>query len=641
MDLPTSPTRQFSLAIVVPVRRERLEVLRSVLEKIRQETISLMGGEKPPLDPNYDPAEPDEATPAMPFDKIKTIHYARWVLIYQKRDFISGPQLAFATNYDGPVGKSDCSEEEAREAHIRELIEHGRDTLHEIYRCCVGYGCPGADASDEESEKALTDYLSDPEHQYPSATFYVGTSGRSRDQVLGEAALRRRVDDLIDQKQMAGGWPEKTSDIRRDLRADLRKDDEVGEIPPFPPQPDVVKTWKKYVLIALFLLGGLAVAEAWSAWDWWYGWLTIAAVTAIMYAAVRLLQLELFWEAIGYALLTLLIIPGIMGKLLSLWDWLLSLSSTWQIVIIAGMSATCIALMAVVAAVLASTGEKPDVEVPGTTVSASAIMNAAGLVIGLLLYLSIMTSIMVSPDWVPRAPYSWDVWLDGFTVMVLAVFLPLAAVTFVAVLVAKRLEYLEATDPQFQPEFCREELDHICWSSRDENIFFQNQLSNIAVLKPGGFRTFLLRGVFYALQILAITVYNKGKLGDIPTIHFARWIFIDGGRRLLFFSNFDSSWQSYLGDFIDQASDGLTAVWSNTVGYPRTRNLVQAGSRSADRFKAWARHQQIPTQVWYSAYPGLSVRNVNDNTVIRRGLAAQSSDVSDEEWLDALHGRIQ
>ena len=53
---------------------------------------------------------------------------------------------------------------------------------------------------------------------------------------------------------------------------------------------------------------------------------------------------------------------------------------------------------------------------------------------------------------------------------------------------------------------------------------------------------------------------------------------IDNGRRLLFLSNFDGSWENYLDDFIDKASIGLTGVWSNTLKFPRTYFLVLGGA---------------------------------------------------------------
>ncbi|HKQ69200.1 MAG TPA: hypothetical protein VJT73_07670, partial [Polyangiaceae bacterium] len=154
-----------------------------------------------------------------------------------------------------------------------------------------------------------------------------------------------------------------------------------------------------------------------------------------------------------------------------------------------------------------------------------------------------------------------------------------------------------------------------------EDFQVQNQLTHLVDVKPGLFRQALLHGVLWVIDLLARYQFNQGALGGITSIHFARWAFIDGGKRLLFFSNFDGSWESYLGDFVDKASAGLTAVWSNTAGFPRSKNLVQDGATDEERFKSWTRAHQLPTQLWYSAYPDLTVFNIQQNAKICEGLA--------------------
>ena len=239
--------------------------------------------------------------------------------------------------------------------------------------------------------------------------------------------------------------------------------------------------------------------------------------------------------------------------------------------------------------------------------------------------------------WLPLP--SWALESSLFAVVVrgfVAGVVGIAALGLPVLLLARRFRKAELSDPQFQPKFSEATHEHFRVASADENRFLQNQLTHLVPIKPGPLRWVLIRLVFSALQLLATNRYNKGKLGGIPSIHFARWALIPN-RGVLFFSNFDSSWQSYLGDFIDQASSGLTAVWSNTVGYPRTTWLVEAGSRDASRFLAWTRHHQLPSQVWYAAYPGLSIVNVNSNTEIHRGLTRDGrGEVDAVNWLFRL-----
>ena len=155
-------------------------------------------------------------------------------------------------------------------------------------------------------------------------------------------------------------------------------------------------------------------------------------------------------------------------------------------------------------------------------------------------------------------------------------------------------------------------LDRLTELRRWEDNQVQNQMTHVVSIKPGPFRAGTLRFVLAAINFLARYFWNRGELGGIPTIHFARWMIFDGGRRLLFFSNYDGSWENYLSDFIDRASVGLTGVWSNTVGFPPTKFLIEDGSRRAEPFKNWTRRCQIETQIWYSAYPHYSVGNLRD-----------------------------
>ena len=169
-----------------------------------------------------------------------------------------------------------------------------------------------------------------------------------------------------------------------------------------------------------------------------------------------------------------------------------------------------------------------------------------------------------------------------------------------------------------------------------ENQIVQNQLTHLVDIKPGAFRLMTLGLVLRSINLLAGYFFNKGKLGEIPTIHFARWVIIDKGRRLLFFSNFDGSWENYLGDFVDKAAVGLTGVWSNTVGFPKTRWLVLDGATDEQRFKAWNRNHQITTQVWYSAYKTLTVDNINNNSEICRLLFTPMNEQQAIAWLQKL-----
>ncbi|TIL69017.1 MAG: cytochrome, partial [Mesorhizobium sp.] len=166
----------------------------------------------------------------------------------------------------------------------------------------------------------------------------------------------------------------------------------------------------------------------------------------------------------------------------------------------------------------------------------------------------------------------------------------------------------------------------------------QNHMTAISTMKVGTLRRLALRLSFYLISITARKVFRPGFLGTINTIHFARWVLLPGTNRLMFFSNYGGSWESYLEDFIAKAASGLTGVWSNTEGYPRTRWLFLDGARDGDRFKRWARRQQVPTLFWYSAYRELNTAAIRINSRIRRGIAS-ATDNEARDWL-SLFGSL-
>jgi hypothetical protein len=169
-----------------------------------------------------------------------------------------------------------------------------------------------------------------------------------------------------------------------------------------------------------------------------------------------------------------------------------------------------------------------------------------------------------------------------------------------------------------------------------EDFLVQNQFSAVGFVKPGDFRRITLTLVLWLLELSARHVYNNGSLAGIKTIHFARWVFLDDKRRLIFISNYDGSLESYMDDFIDKVAWGLNAAFSNGEGYPRTRWLVLDGAKDEAAFKNYLRDHQILTQVWYSAYGDLTAVNIVQNAAIRRGLRGHASEADAQQWAALL-----
>jgi Dyp-type peroxidase family len=212
----------------------------------------------------------------------------------------------------------------------------------------------------------------------------------------------------------------------------------------------------------------------------------------------------------------------------------------------------------------------------------------------------------------------------------LAAALVLAATAGATYLALRRREKTDVPDDEVpDAPRCAEILER-------EDHGAQNHLLVLSELKPGLLRRFTLRLAFFAVGQLVARSFRPGFLSEIGTIHFARWIVLPGTSRLLFLSNYGGSWESYLEDFIRRAHQGLTAVWSNTRGFPRTTRLFEGGASDGARFKAWARRQQQPTRFWYSAYRNVTTGRIRAHAEIRRGIAAARTEDAAARWLALL-----
>jgi hypothetical protein len=170
-------------------------------------------------------------------------------------------------------------------------------------------------------------------------------------------------------------------------------------------------------------------------------------------------------------------------------------------------------------------------------------------------------------------------------------------------------------------------------SRADEDHGGQNQILAVGFVKPGWFRK-LTSEVIWGLTDYAVRhIYNRGSLSGLNTIHFARWVPMDNNRRLFFASNYDGSLESYMNDFIDKAAFGLNAIFSNGDGFPRTAYLFCGGIMDEQAYKRFLPTRQVQSRVWYSAYQGLSTKNIANNSEIRKGLFAPLNRDQTEAWL--------
>jgi hypothetical protein len=197
------------------------------------------------------------------------------------------------------------------------------------------------------------------------------------------------------------------------------------------------------------------------------------------------------------------------------------------------------------------------------------------------------------------------------------------------------IRYLERRDsvhdsPPIDEETRRE-------MTRREDWIVQNHMGSIVLIKPGLLRAIALRTLHRGLGLVVRVTATNGYLASMRTIHFAHWAFLNNGSRLLFFSNFDHSWESYLDDFIEKAHAGLTLAWCSGIGFPPTRFLVNEGASHGRRFKNWALASRVANRFWYSAYPELTVDQIERNNRIATGLrAAHVRQEAADVWLRDL-----
>ncbi len=141
-----------------------------------------------------------------------------------------------------------------------------------------------------------------------------------------------------------------------------------------------------------------------------------------------------------------------------------------------------------------------------------------------------------------------------------------------------------------------------CWLT-DRAELVQNEMTVMLPVHPR------LRGYLRTILTVARKALQNpppdGTLAGVSTVHFGRWMMADGGRNLLFVSNYDGAWETYIGEVAsDRVGRGLDLIWGCCEGYPAT------GAGDIQTFKQVIIDHQYRAEVFYSAYPRHSARNV-------------------------------
>ncbi len=501
------------------------------------------------------------------------------------------PLFTLEANIDGPPGVFWGQLEAALGGSLRDVL-----------RCCKRPldGCgPLYDAVTAPDSRAPVVPYFEARTQQPSV-FHHGNRGMTRDRILQEDALFTAVRSTIDSPDRVGPSPYRGIDagqVHAKLRAAL--------LPTF-------------------------------------GWLSEAAETRIPIAerAADFVRLAAF----AVALLLILSLPGLaLAPLLALLirslphlpnaPVLLRVSYVATIVIVAFAFGLGTYLRR---RPLPGTGVDTNVDLL-PSLSKSIPLLAVFVVVYCGVATLLLTPVVMAVGWllhqfgVATAPTFVAAWKSVGPYVLWGL---LGIIVSVAVLVFW-LRYLERRDssqddPQVDELTLREMI-------RREDWIAQNHMGSIVVIKPGVLRTVIIRAGHLGLGLLLRWAATDGYLGSMRTVHFAHWAFLNNGSRLLFLSNFDHSWDSYLDDFIEKAHVGLTLAWGCGVGFPATRFLILDGASHGRQFKAWALASRAVSRFWYSAYRDLTVDQIERNNRIADGLhRPQLSPTEAEVWIRNL-----
>lgn len=205
--------------------------------------------------------------------------------------------------------------------------------------------------------------------------------------------------------------------------------------------------------------------------------------------------------------------------------------------------------------------------------------------------------------------------------LALCSWLPLVVAFVAAAAFVITLRCYEKNEPEIIPSEPASRMDrHVEELALREDHDVTNQFTVVGSVKPSLFRRWLAIALLWIINYGARHFFTRGHLGRIQTIHFARWVFIDNKKRLIFASNYDGSLEAYMDDFINKVGWGLNLAFGCGFGYPRVNWLIANGAKEEQKFKYTLRRHQLPTAVWYKAYPGLSAYDLARNTRVRHAI---------------------
>ena len=166
-------------------------------------------------------------------------------------------------------------------------------------------------------------------------------------------------------------------------------------------------------------------------------------------------------------------------------------------------------------------------------------------------------------------------------------------------------------------------------------------MNAITPMKP--WKTWIVRVLLFVLSGIKS---SQKDLVNLSFIEFARWVivprkglpFLGYGQQkeelqydyLLFFSNFNGTWNQYIDAFSAVLSKGLDMIWRWSEKFP--------GSVPVTPFKAYIAQVQFDTDYYYTAYPYAAANDLKSAHIVQSALDnlhQRSQSCTPEQFADA------
>ena len=640
--------------IITPILPDRTEALRRHL--------------RTNVEPHFDSDKILKCN-KFPFNEIQSLHFCSFVILDADPEFPSC--LVFEATFDG-----------SRASFFDALMEVAARAMHEIYQHCERYPASGLAVPE-----LVKQYLAD--HDMRAQAFFRGSPGRTVAQIAGEARIYDALLKFVsDRWRSSHPMPATYVGLQEELQRHIRQTaanrwaEQVAAVPwevaarnlvafAFCLTVFVTACGIGALILGLFGLGISHVHSnattyvsqmasflfARSSFQWvndLSDMLRIAAplLLAILWGGVRFLQFVYEYEdpraKFGRRLFVLILtivayafLAAFVGFALLLLDPTSKLDPSFATWLKGHFNEACSLGLLFIGAVVVfalshhwMTSLKLAVQFQELGQKAKSFRRLVSDILFLCKIIAMVAILFVISRYVSDQINSL---LVMFLLSLLKVSLLLAAYAFVGAfivafaffMVVRIKEYTERARFANADELVTFNNSHTYAREEGGTNTYQNHLASLTYVKPGLVRLWMLELTLFFIGLSSRFWFNAGDLAGIPTILSARWVVIDGGKRLLFLDNYGGAWDSYLNEFIDlDAVRGLNAIWTNTFikaggkeyEFPETEYYFWKGAQVERPFKAYVRQSQIETIVWYSAYPKHATVNINTRTDLRQSL---------------------